>query len=239
MFEVVNPNTGKISINDTYRNFHLRRSGKLNASDFIYGPTGSNFTQRCWAEISTVGCKSPMLVLRGPLDTIVTPHHSLYQNKFYLHTWWNYTKAGGVEWYLFDDWTPPNRADFGLELRDAANNVTYNSGWHRLKVLQMLNAPNFGPGISAYRDIPATDYGRRMGVCMLNPRVSSVQTSGEIMSVIQEAICFLNDSVLRVGQTVAIDGDGWWNLATGFWNTTPLFLLTVDIENLPLGINYG
>lgn len=234
MFEAVNDESLLISINDTYSNHHLRKSGVLTKANFS-GGTQDAFV----AQISAAGMVAPLIVLRPrAINSIAVAAHNAQNSSFWVTSWWNYTIDSGIEYYIFDRWSPPTEG-CGLELRNSLDQLMYHSCWHRLKVLDRYDVGQWAGGIGGYYDVPLINRGRRMGVMMLNPRVSSVALSGEVMAVLQECSCFTTDLNLRVGTVQLSNSDGWWYVGTGWWNKQPMSFLTIDIENLPLGVTLG
>lgn len=166
MFETRTADGLSVQMDDTYRNYYLRRSYRLYESDFSIGQV--YLTQRAKYKFlanETSGMNRPIVCARpngrSSAVSLQRDTSGLLMEGPYQQTAISQVLVGqvgkGVDYidvYIFDDWTPPQRDAVGLELLNASGEVIFNSGWYPLRVVSATT-----PYKAAWGDFPQSGWG--------------------------------------------------------------------------------
>lgn len=240
-----------VTIDDNYRNFHLRKSGILYEKDF----TTITEASLKFADVKVDGLNSPIIV--------VHPRGYDYNNKvaaipagkgFTLYAWHNFTIKDGIEYYIFDDWQPPETSSHGLKMWNERGELLYHSDWIRLKLLgfHTLEA-DIAPDMARDLKIDISRYYQhadKLGVMIPYSRKGTFPGSsfntwpgggGHTMSYVYETseCFFFRDKNTLQYAVISLGGSGgWWYNGVGWM--TPVadsYIFIVDLDGVPLGYN--
>ncbi|MCQ9618410.1 hypothetical protein L1889_18390 [Paenalcaligenes niemegkensis] len=156
-FQVMFPGGGQAQIDDTYRNYHLRKSGTFYNGDFVNDPNQAYSPSRR-ARINLAGMNSPVVVLR-PLGSNGQTMCGIEYGQGWADVlcWYNAVQTAGVEYYVYDDYSPPP-VNYGLEIYNAQGRRVYHSNWRRMRVLGMRVIPASGtPSLTRLTDYSISD----------------------------------------------------------------------------------
>lgn len=250
MFRIYSEVKGQpvVTIDGSYRNFHLRKSGVLYEKDFeTYAPAASKV-----AKVKAEDMNSPIIV--------VHPRGYDYNNKvctipyyggFLFYVWHNFTVSDGIEYYIFDDWKPPLRSNAGLKMWNDAGEMVYHSDWIRLKLLgfHTLDA-NISPDGDSDLKIDISRYYRyadKLGVMIPYSRkgtISGFSGGGHwagggghdtsFVYEISECFYFRDKNTLQYAVMSLGGSDGWWEPGIGWM--TPMedsYIFMVDLDGVP------
>lgn len=228
---------GKAQIDESYVNFHLRKSGIITPSEWTLRTEVGGKTKEVVIDISMY--VEPIIVL-NPLGNYTTASAVSYETRagkkcIILNIWNNYTPNANVEYYIFDNYTPPID-NYGLEVKDATDKVVYHSSWYRMRVVGQYIMPlpsKIGDTFDV--TIPATIRSLKLGLMMPTSRVSMLKgvSSDDFASLLRDCVYFKNSSTLGVYQVTVNESYGWWYPTTGFWNKSPILILYIDLTNYP------
>lgn len=235
---------GQVQIEDTYINFHLRKSGIIKPVDWVLliGNTAEGGRIKSFV-INIDGFNEPILVLR-PLGDYTTASAVTYQEirtgenqKITLYIWHNYEASANVEYYIFDNYTPPIEG-LGLEIRNDLGETVYHSSWYRLKVVGSTVVPNpIKIGDSLDLPVPAPVQAIDKVALMMPSAKSSMLyypwSSDSFATVLRECTYFKSKSVVSVYYVPIDSSNGWWDPRSAFWNRAPTVLLYVDVTGYP------
>lgn len=131
-----NPVTGKRQIDQTFKNLHLITKGTAEATLNAGGNQGLKYV-----DLTFNNCRSPLLAIYNPTLPV-----AWYRYSFNGTTWvWRVFSSGNsgtFEYYLFDTNPPP--LNMGMELRNAASEVTFSLGYRPMRVAGVLMEPGLG-----------------------------------------------------------------------------------------------
>lgn len=236
---------GKLQIDESYVNFHLRKSGVIKPNDWTYsynpGSYGSGGRVKHF-NINVTSFVEPIIVVNplGDYTTATTVHQvqDANGNKYFsLYIWHNYEPNNNVEYYIFDNWKPPTE-NLGLELLNINGETVYHSSWYRMKVVgSYVSTVNPKIGDTYDVSIPASARGfKKLAMMTVNPRVAMLDLINDpdtYAELFRDAVYF-RDSVTAAVYMIPFDASaGWWAPQTEFWNRTPLIILFVDVSNYP------
>ncbi|MDU3947694.1 MAG: hypothetical protein E7H17_00940 [Haemophilus parainfluenzae] len=249
-------------IDDTYKNYHLRKSGVLYDKDF----ETNGMTKDCY--IPCVGFNSPIIVIhpRGhdynskvtyvPVSRNMTNKdyiNSEYRNTFgfQIYVWWNLHVNEGIEYYIFDDWQPET-AKYGLTLWNEKGEIIYHSDWYRLKLLGVHQLGRAGPSISNDLKIDISKFSNlsnKVGIlmpfvrrCMMGglpgqylPPAGGHNTFNNYE--LGEGFFFKDKNTIQYSWVCLSGIDGWWFSWDQIITPPSSFILTVDLDGMPLNYN--
>ncbi|MDR2092268.1 MAG: hypothetical protein LBP58_02975 [Azoarcus sp.] len=143
-------NAGGVIINETWRNYSLRKSGVLTESDFkltnFYGVTPYKS-----AEFVMKDFNRPLIVIRSadaPSRAAFEPYMQLSYGVRtpygIIYTWHNLT-VNRVEYFVFDDWQPPMTSKYVFRVNNAAGQPVFHSDWYPLKIVDLVTLANNQP----------------------------------------------------------------------------------------------
>lgn len=236
---------GKIQIDESYVNFHLRKSGIIrpnNWSLFREIATSGSAGKVKYFNINVTGFVEPIIVVNplGDYTTATTVTHRQDANGdkyFVLYIWHNYEANNNVEYYIFDNWKPPTE-NFGLELFGNDGTTVYHSSWYRMKVVGSYVStvsPKIGDSYNV--SIPTSARGfKKLAMMTINPRIAMldlIKDPNSYAEVFRDAVYFKDSTTAAVYMIPFIASNGWWNPSTEFWNTSPLIILFIDVSNYP------
>lgn len=147
-FQVTNPTTGAVQIDENYANLVLTNKGTVTIPPTsIAGGIG----------FITVDAETPVLAIDTGGEEVVIASMSRIGNTFTYGL-----KASGsstvistlVTWYVFDK-MPNVVANMGLTVYDATGRVTFNSDYKPMRVVDTLSIPNGTPASG----VPPSSYG--------------------------------------------------------------------------------
>lgn len=240
---------GKAQIDESYANFHLRKSGVIKPNEWALAMNreayGFRYKTR-YVDIDIASFVEPIIVVRplGNQTTAVAVSHVQKEDGskyFSLYTWETTAPNNNVEYYIFDNWTPPTE-NFGLELRDSNGKTVYHSSWYRMRVVgSYVSTVNPEVGGSYDVSIPESARGlKKLAMMTANPRIAMLENRkfGEnYAQILRDAVYFKNSTTATVCMIPFNADSGWWSPKTEFWNSAPLMILFIDVSDYPT--NYG
>ena len=232
---------GLTQIDGNYRNMNLRKSGVLHDSDFSLGGYGNRVKS---ALVSTAGMNRPVVAFRTPhgqAQSRCSIERTSAGLMFYI--WYN-LNVGSIYYYIFDDWSPPSSGGFGLQMRNSAGALIYDSSWMRMRVVGAFNVPQnavSSPSVSYDHDISGMVSGGVVpAVLMGSDRLVSYAHPNYFMSVMGEGFWNKDANTISSCFVTRTYGDGWWEPFTGWWQATGgLDFAVVDVRNFPTNYSGG
>lgn len=234
--------SGQVQIDDTYSNFHLRKSGVIKPSDWVLfvGNAAEGGRLKTF-HININNFNEPIIVLR-PLGDYTTASAVTYskdsagENQVGLYIWHNYEASADVEYYIFDNYAPPVQS-LGLEIRNDLGDTVYHSSWYRLKVVGSTIMPNpILIGDSLDLPVPApVQVVDKVALMMPSAKTSMLYYTWDssYATVLRECTYFKSKSQVSVYYVPIDASNGWWDPSSGFWNKAPTVLLYVDVTGYP------
>lgn len=242
---------GKLQIDESYVNFHLRKSGVIKPDDWIKFKdpiVAGSGGQIKYFDIDASSFVEPIIVV-NPLgdyttaSTVLQPQDLSHNGDKYfrLCIWHNYTANDNVEYYIFDNWKPPTE-NLGLELLNSDGETVYHSSWYRMKVVgSYVSTVNPKIGDAYDVSIPESARGfKKLAMMTVNPRIAMLDLINDpdaYAELFRDAVYFKNSTTIAVYMIPFIASYGWWAPQTEFWNTAPLMILFIDVSDYPT--NYG
>lgn len=237
---------GLLQIDENYINFHLRKSGVIKPIDwklvknFSYDEGGGKLKEFA---INVKNFNEPTIVLK-PLGDYTTAsavsqriNITTGEPEVVLNIWHNYEPNADVEYYIFDNYTPPIDS-LGIELRNAANQTVYHSSWYRMRVVGSHILPKQKQiNEIVDLDIPLSIRNKKLGLMLPPGRVAMQKGLYDYATLLKDCVYFKSSSQISVYKVAINAGSGWWNPMTGFWNWSPLLILYVDVSDYPTNYN--
>ena len=237
--------TGTVQVRNDERPFSLRRSGYLYDWDFTVG--ASNVPTPIFScGVSVAGMNSPLVLFRAQGSNSRVTALQIRSDLVVFYKWWNLPITNPIEYFIFDDWAPPERASVGLQLyrETPPYDLVFDSSWYLMKIIESLPIPAMQPVITGGPDsmlvLATSQPAGSFCVGVTAPRIASRAapgSGGEDGTVLAE--CLWCDGPNVGVSWVPIDGSQGLggSVETGPINRGPNNLLIVDSTWLP--IPYG
>lgn len=241
---------GKAQIDESYANFHLRKSGVIKPNEWALtmNTAAYGFSSKIRHVVIDIDSfVEPIIVVR-PLGNQTTAvavtqvqHTDNGTKNFMLFTYETTAPNNNVEYFIFDNWTPPTE-NFGLELRNSNGETVYHSSWYRMRVVgSYVSTVNPEVGGSYDVSIPASARGlKKLAMMVANPRIAMLENrkyNENYAQILRDAVYFKNSTTATVCMIPFNADRGWWSPKTEFWNSAPLMILFIDVSDYPT--NYG
>ncbi|MDR0626083.1 MAG: hypothetical protein LBG11_02290 [Bifidobacteriaceae bacterium] len=235
-------------INDTWRNYTLRKSGVLTNSDFkketyVNNPT-KHFELTDWKNYSR-----PIIALRSN----DAESRCAFSYVGFLGRWpslyaWHNLNVNRVEYFIFDDWQPPTTSKYGLRVRNGAGQVVFSSDWYPLKAIDMISMTSSQPPWGGATTFGSAHASKKLACVNLNHRMRIYNTVGGASQFMAEAQWFSSVNTLSVSwmylweEEILQDFPGAPGtppapMPSGSYPLTGRSLL-VDVTNYPVPFSY-
>lgn len=170
----INNDYGYGLIDNKFRNMVLKSSGFINNNQFVVDKSLST----SWAQLILPAniFKAPLVFIRSLQNTArcnsTTLYPPSYDEPFFTlmcHKWWNLNFTIPIEYYIFDDYIPSIRDQYGINVFDDNGNVCFSGEWNFLNLTDVyLIAPN-QPDYSNGQDwvsLGVFSQGKKLAACM-------------------------------------------------------------------------
>ena len=247
VLEVINSHDLSIQTN-TDVNFVLRSSGQFSDANFN---TTSQYYNHAYMDISSMN--APLVFFRPMtsnsriayipgIQEHIAGANGATQKRGTVLKWYNLT-MGTMQYYIFDQWVPPERSDYGIQAFDGSGNIIFDAGWNFMKVVNIKwldpGFPNHSsdPGGSNWTSVGTMGAGTLAG-SMPNPRGWIYQGLGTFGIVLYESFHFDGASnevmISLVPRGEYLDEAP----ATGWMHDASLsHVMAVDVSSLPTNYN--
>ncbi|MGK3115331.1 hypothetical protein [Candidatus Pantoea formicae] len=123
-------------------NFALRSSGTISSWPAKSGDIS-------YADVDLSAFNQPLLFFRSTNSSqrisLYAPNdqagggagNTIQGKRFRIYKWYN-LNASGLQYYIFDRWIPPERSEYGIQMWDDSQNLSFDSGWNFLTIRNVL-----------------------------------------------------------------------------------------------------
>ncbi|KGP03451.1 hypothetical protein JT27_02155 [Alcaligenes faecalis] len=242
--EVINIEAGSVQVKNTERPYTLRKSGYI--YNYQFQQHASNVLTPVFSHTMNIGAMNAPLIffrVQGANSRVAALQTS--PNVIVFYKWWNLPITSPIEYFIFDDWLPPERSVAGLQMwrETAPYDLVFDSSWNLLKIEEKLVVSAGQPSVtsgdsSTYLYLPTNRSPGSFCVGVAAPRAATFGTSNnEDGTVFTECLWCEGNSVgvswVPVEGTAGLGGSYF----TGIISKKSNNILVADASWLP--VPYG
>lgn len=220
-FQVIGDHGG-IQIDENFYNMTLLAKGTT-----PYNPVDANGDVN-WLipfQFSVSGATTPIICFKTP--KVVALATSVKSGSTFTYTGNVFSSdAGSFSWYVFD--RMPNVSNHaGLNVYDASGNITFNSDYVPMKIVNLYKLPD-GAITASTSSWYTNTSGRDIAACLTSPRIGAFLSGGGMTALYTEGVA----ADITGAGTASIGIGSIPGSHTGAATTTGGYLMTVDVTGL-------